>query len=173
MIDTPLTQAWEFHRYGVIKIETASGHTILASRADYIILSRYSWYVSKSGGGRLYAHARVPGAGERISMHRLLMQPPEGMVVHHKNNDGLDNRRLNLEVATQRTNCLHAHAHKKGGVHFDKQSGKWRAQLRDPNGKLVSLGMHATRKAALAAAAKFKLENRPHIRVKRPSARAA
>ena len=147
-----------------MRIELTSGHTVLADDADLELLLPYSWHLHRTAGSSLlYAAARIRGDGppyKRIKMHRLIMNPPAGMVVHHKNNDGLDNRRSNLEITTNRQNILYAYEHKEGGVHFHKQTGRWRAQLRDPNGKMVSLGMHATRGDALAAANKFKDETR-------------
>lgn len=142
-----------------MKITTTSGHTILADDEDAILLSQFSWYVVRTGDGRLYAQARVPvgmwPAG-RVKMHRLLMQPPKGAVVHHRNNDGLDNRRSNLEVTTNRQNIRYHFEGKVTGVHFHKQSGKWRAQLRNEAGKFVSLGLHPTREAAVKATEAFK-----------------
>lgn len=41
----------------------------------------------------------VPFSG--LFMHRLIMEPPQGYVVHHRNGDGLDNRRRNLAVLWQ------------------------------------------------------------------------
>jgi len=38
-------------------------------------------------------------------MHRMIMQPPEGMVVDHINGNGLDNRRCNLRICTQEQNA--------------------------------------------------------------------
>ena len=139
-----------------MKIGTARGHEILADEEDRLLLLQYSWHVVKAGSGRLYAYARIKGTKRRISMHRLLMEPPQGMVVHHKNNDGLDNRRANLEVATNRQNIRYAFDCRDVGVHFHKQTGKWRAQLRDDTGKFVSLGLHKTKEAALAAAKEFR-----------------
>ena len=90
-----------------MQIELASGHTVLADDADKELLLPYSWHLNRTGGGRLYVSARVRGDGppyKRIKMHRLIMDPSPGMVVHHKNNNGLDNRRCNLEVVTTRQN---------------------------------------------------------------------
>lgn len=132
-----------------MRIETASGHTILADDADYPLLWKYTWYASKCGGGRLYAHARVPRSGKRISMHRLLMNPPTDLVVHHKNNNGLDNRRSNLQVTTTRVNIRHAHEG-IAGHHLDKKSGRWRSTVRDETGNRISLGMYDTEEQARA-----------------------
>ena len=87
-------------------IRTASGHVIFADEADASQLGAYSWYVNKSRG-KLYAQAR--GDGKKVSMHRLLMNPPKGAVVHHINGNGLDNRRENLEVTSQRQNMRYRH----------------------------------------------------------------
>lgn len=143
-----------------MKIMTPSGHEVLADDADAELLSQFSWYIVKNGYGRLYAqahHKQVGGVNKRIKMHRLLMDPPKYAVVHHKNNDGLDNRRGNLEITTHRQNSRYASTwHDRHGVHLHKQTGKWRAQTRDQNGERVSLGMYATKDEATDAVLKFR-----------------
>jgi hypothetical protein len=57
---------------------------------DYEWLSRYKWHASVSGDGAVYAKRQV--RGHDVFMHRLIMQPPKGMVVDHINGNGLDNR---------------------------------------------------------------------------------
>jgi hypothetical protein len=141
-----------------VRLETSSGHTILADEADAELLAGYRWFAVKAAGGHIYAQARVRGTSRRVAMHRLLMSPPAGSVVHHRNNNGLDNRRANLEVTSQRQNTIYAFDGKEAGVHFHKQTGKWRAQLRGPDGKFVSLGLHETREAAVFAATTFREE---------------
>lgn len=37
---------------------------------------------------------------ERKFLHRILMNAPKGLVVHHKNHNTLDNRKCNLEITT-------------------------------------------------------------------------
>jgi len=139
-----------------MKIELASGHTVLADDADLELLLPHSWYLSRaSGSDRLYASARIRGTPIRVRMHRLLMNPPPGMVVHHINNNGLDNRRSNLEVTTARQNARYHHDG-VGGAYFDKVSQRWRSGLRDNNGKLVHLGMFDTEEAAREAAKEFR-----------------
>jgi hypothetical protein len=145
-----------------MRIETASGHTILADDADEPLLRGYSWWASKTSDGNLYACARVLGSGypgKRIKMHRLIMAPPPHLVVHHKNNNGLDNRRSNLEVTTTRKNIIYAHEGKEIGAYL-RESGKWHAKMRGLDGKVVYLGAYTTRDAALAAVASFKAETR-------------
>lgn len=138
-----------------MKIETWTGHAILADDADAALLGRFSWYVNRTPAGRLYAQAREPKTGRRLAMHRFLMNAPAGSVVHHKNNDGLDNRRSNLEVTTNRQNLRYANED-KSRVHLHKQTGKWRAQVRDQEGNRVSLGLYATREGAAKAVADYR-----------------
>lgn len=131
-----------------MKIELSSGHTVLADDADAGLLSNYNWYLNKAGeNARLYAAARVRGTGERIRMHRLLMNCPPGMVVHHRNNNGLDNRRENLEITTNRKNIKYAFEGKQTGVHLDKATGRYRVAIR------ASLGMYFDEPTARAVAA--------------------
>ncbi len=59
--------------------------------------------IERGWGDDGHGYART-NDGSRIYMHRLIagrFQDIEGMVVHHKNNNPLDNRRDNLEVMTQ------------------------------------------------------------------------
>lgn len=48
-------------------------------------------------------------APKTIYLHRLLIQPPKGMLVDHINGDGLDNRRGNLRAVTHSQNQLNRH----------------------------------------------------------------
>ena len=140
------------------EIATSRG-VILVDQADAELVAPYNWYAVPVGNSRFYAHARCPGAGrggKRILMHRFLMEPPPGMVVHHRNGNGLDNRRANLEITTQRENIRYAYDGRDIGVHFHKKTGKWRAQLRDNAGKFVSLGLHETKDDALSVAKEFR-----------------
>lgn len=135
-----------------MEIKTARGLTILADDEDADLLASYSWVAVRQASGRYYAHARMPGAGRgagRVIMHRLIMQPPVGKVIHHINNNGLDNRRSNLMITSNRANIRFHYEERPTGVHF--HGGRWRAQTRDKTGKRVSLGMYATQAEAYSA----------------------
>lgn len=41
------------------------------------------------------------------AIHRIIMKPPDNMVVHHKNHNTLDNRKANLEIITQEENLVY------------------------------------------------------------------
>lgn len=74
-------------------------------------------------------------------MHREIMKPPKGMVVDHRNHEGLDNHRHNLRVCTQQENvwnsrpCGSRSGFKGVTPHWDK----WAAKLKY-KGKTYRLG---------------------------------
>jgi len=76
-------------------------------------------------------------------MHRVITNAPDGMVVDHKNGDGLDNRRVNLRVVSQADNCRGFKKKMIGadsiyrGVSWMKTKGKWRARI-----KINKIGIH-------------------------------
>lgn len=78
----------------------------LISPADETKVKQFKWYASQEGrnGLKFYAIRKVmtKGRSKKIRMHRFIMGLGTGFedsrVVHHKNDDGLDNRRENLEI---------------------------------------------------------------------------
>ncbi|MGA2679683.1 MAG: AP2 domain-containing protein [Sedimentisphaerales bacterium] len=78
-------------------------------------------------------------------MHREIMGQPAGLIVDHRNRDGLDNRRDSLRPATQSQNaCNRPKTRLKTssryiGVAFQKRAGKWAAAIRK-KGKKTWLG---------------------------------
>lgn len=74
---------------------------------DHEWLSKIDWYVSISRG-LPYArrqHQRTRPVGETW-MHRLIMDCPVGKIVHHKNGNTLDNRKINLEILEQKNHPI-------------------------------------------------------------------
>jgi hypothetical protein len=87
-------------------------------------------------------------------MHKLLM-PGSAEVDHHDGN-GLNNQRSNLRDATRRQN--HANQRKRPGcssqfkgVCWDKNAGKWHAQIRHTKGRNQYLGLFADEAVAARA----------------------
>ena len=116
-------------------IPLTQGKHAIVDDEDYLWLSTWNWY-AKHDGGNWYAHAHVkhnPQYRTVIAMHRLLlMYPKKGFHTDHVNHNGLDNRKQNLRVVTNRENQQNRKNPGKSkypGVYFDKGIGKWRAQI--------------------------------------------
>lgn len=87
-----------------IPLINMDGLCAMVDAADYEWLSRFTWRAISGGGDTFYAYTRCHG--KLCYMHRMIMNPPAGMVVDHKNRDGLDNHRINLRNATRRQNSI-------------------------------------------------------------------
>ena|GEM_PF-345854 len=87
-----------------IPLVNMDGLCAMVDAADYEWLSRYTWRAMSGGGDTFYACTRRHG--KLCYMHRMIMNPPAGMVVDHKNRYGLDNHRVNLRNATRGQNNI-------------------------------------------------------------------
>lgn len=63
-----------------------------------------TWTCMPNSAGKPYVVYKKKGTKGYIRLHRYLTDCPEGLVVDHKDGDPLNNRRKNLEIATQRKN---------------------------------------------------------------------
>lgn len=122
---------------------------------DFEHLSRYKWKADVGKNWvRAYTHIGVKWTG----MHRLILKPPEGMVVDHINGNSLDNRRCNLRVCTRSQNLLNRGRNKnnksgyKGVVFhpFGKRIRRWKAQIRH-NYRNIVIGYYLTPEEAAKA----------------------
>jgi hypothetical protein len=91
----------------------------------------------------VYAYRKGPTGGT-LSLHRELMQPPEGFFVDHIDGNPLNNRRSNLRLATpsenqwnQKRSCANTSGFK--GVGWHERDRRWQARIRK-EGKLYHLG---------------------------------
>lgn len=133
------------------------GKFALVSPDDYDTVMARRWVVTKFGYPRRMRH----GDESPTLMHRLLLNPPEGLHVDHINGDRLDNRRENLRLCTQAENNRNLKKTKRPTTSRYKgvsrsANGKWEGHIRSPSGQKF-LGYYACEvEAALAydAAAK-------------------
>ena len=138
-----------------------NGGYALVSDEDYEYLSQWKWAKDPTGYAR--RTNLLPKTLSR-NMHRLLINPPAGLVVDHINGNRLDNRRENLRLCTQSQNLGNSginSTNKSGikGVCYCSQTGKWKAYL-SLDGKQHWLGRFgniedAARARAIAASEKY------------------
>jgi hypothetical protein len=140
--------AYRKHRYGCPfrKIDLGQGKFTIVEPPDYYLLQNFKWWVHANGSNLYAARTDITDdlQAKIIYLHRQLMQPPEGLVVDHKNCVPLDNRRANLRIVTQAQNMRNRRKRKNTssryiGVWFDKKRNKWTVQIRY-NGKKIWLG---------------------------------
>jgi hypothetical protein len=111
---------------------------------DFIKLNRYKWHYNvKRKGDQGYAQRK--SKNKIIYMHDFIVNCPPNKIVDHKDGDSLNNKKENLRICTQTNNMMNKSImsnNKSGykGVHFHKQTGKWRAQIK-VKGKIKSLGL--------------------------------
>lgn len=121
------------------------GCILRLDECDQHLLEGVKWTPDRRANGLFYAH-RKP-RGQKIYLHRLIMQPPAGSMVDHIDRDGLNNIRANLRIVTAAINQWNRRAVGESrfkGV-FRKRS-KWAAAI---NG--FSLGVFGTEERAAIA----------------------
>jgi hypothetical protein len=130
-------------------IPLAEGLYAYVDAADYEWLSQWQWHMCAGG----YA-GRVADGGT-ILMHRVIMQPPPGMVVDHIDGNKANNCRFNLRVCTRKENQRNMRKQRGArspfkGVYYDKRRGKFFAQFYY-EGKVRWLGYFPTEVEAARA----------------------
>lgn len=143
----------------VKEISLTQGKVAIVDEEDYESISKFKWHACKSNNGVWYARRYVLTTmnpdGKRnckhISMHSMLINSVDGLVIDHIDGDGLNNCRSNLRLVTTRGNCINRHYKKSSlypGVTFTKV-GKY--HLRKPwlsqitvGGKNIYLGRFST-----------------------------
>ena len=148
------------------EIKLTQGKVALVDDEDWGFLHLVNWYALRRRH-IFYAVRKVPkpsGGRKTEPMHRVVLarklgrEITPGMMPDHKDGDGLNNQRYNLSEVTHRGNQENQHIAKTSqylGVSWDKESGKWKAQIGvSPVGakrKGINLGRYATElEAALA-----------------------
>jgi len=96
------------------------------------------------------------GKPTTLMLHRLIINAPDDLLVDHKNNNTLDNRRANLRLATPAQNSRNKSKTKSKtssrfvGVYLIKATGRWAANI-EYQGKKYWLGSFETEVEAARA----------------------
>jgi HNH endonuclease len=112
----------------------------------------FEWYISKS---KKRLSVRRGDGKKHIWLSRFIMgNPPSNVEVDHINGNTLDNRRLNLRLATRSQNCANKgpskHTSSFKGVSWKQRNGKWCSQIKY-RGKVIHIGLYDTEEAAAKA----------------------
>ncbi|MGA2092507.1 MAG: HNH endonuclease [Sedimentisphaerales bacterium] len=100
-------------------------------------LSHHKWNFRSGRKGKLYAVRNVQtpnGLTKQLSLHREIINPPDGLIVDHLNGKSLDNRIANLRPATYSQNAQNVPKKKNTssrfiGVCFHQSKKKWEAYI--------------------------------------------
>jgi hypothetical protein len=128
---------------------------------DYDQLGQYKWYAKKGGntyyaarGVRVYKDGKYVGV-KQILMHRVITNAPAGMMVDHRDHNGLNNRRSNLRLCTREQNAQNSRprrgtSSRYKGVSREKARNSYIVHIRH-NGKRISIGRFKSEIAAAKA----------------------
>lgn len=112
------------------RIPLVGGAEALVDADDYEELAKFKWRQNPHGGYAIRYH-RVSGKNKPVTMHRVIMKAPTGMVVDHKNGNPLDNRKENLRLCTQRENNMNKRRRKEKSSQYKgviRIGPSWRAE---------------------------------------------
>ena len=148
-----------------VQVPLSRGLFALIDEADADLILPFKWYASRPRQALHTSYAArtktVAGKPRIFYLHRTLLGLTDRRIhVDHANRDGLDNRRVNLRIATPSQN--HANMAKQltiggrpsssiyKGVTWGKGSGQWLAQIMF-RGQRKHLGCFANELDAAAA----------------------
>jgi len=118
------------------------GYTVVVDDVDAASLSAWKWtYLPGKKTGYAVRYVLVAGKRKVIYMHRQLLNAPDGVQVDHRDNNGLNNQRGNLRLATSqqnRANEQRRSAERYKGVRV-RPSGRFEAYIKI-NRKIQHLG---------------------------------
>jgi hypothetical protein len=140
---------------GIMKeIKLTQNMVAMVDDEDFDYLNQFRWHTIKGPRNVFYARRCVK---PRL-MHRIILKAHNGVIVDHKDRNGLNNKKSNLRLCTELQNNRNSIMHtdnKSGfkGVCFDynhRGSKQWVAQI-CINRKIKKIGYYSTKEAAAYA----------------------
>jgi hypothetical protein len=140
-------------------IPLTKGKTALVDDDDFERLSRHSWSAYERRGlwyARRGTRNRKLGVQKLISMHREILNAPDGIDVDHRDRDGLNNQKYNLRLCNSKQNGCNSRFYSSNTSGFRgvsramSKTNPWQASIRI-DGKQKYLGIFSDRLAAAMA----------------------
>ena len=120
------------------KIPMQNNNFVKVDPADYVRLAQWRWCCYKARNTAYAMRISSLQCGQkRVSMHRLIIDTPPGLVCDHINHNGLDNRKQNLRNCMPLENSRNRQPIKNAasrfkGVHLNRNK-KWIAKITADN----------------------------------------
>jgi len=102
-------------------------YIFLIDEEDYDRVSQYTWFINHQPHTKYCRTViNINGKKKRIYLHRLIMGLEHGnkLVVNHKDGNGLNNAKSNLEICDQMYNTQSINTKNKFGNIFINKNGK-------------------------------------------------
>lgn len=161
MIRKPNDYVIEANR-AIILVESKilGNYGVIIDKEDLEKVMQYRWYIAKNDNG-YYAKTNIK-EGQKFKstyMHRLLKDCPKNRVIDHRNGNGLDNRKCNLKICTQKenTNNQKLSSNNTSGyrnICWNRINKTWDVQI-----KHKRIGQYNELKDAVIARNKYLIEN--------------
>jgi len=113
------------------KIKLTQNKYALIDNEDYNLIKTYKWYAAISRK-KYYAVTNLNNKTKQ--MHRLIMNLKKDQIIDHINGNGLDNRKSNLRLCSNKENARNRGKNINNtsgykGVTWSKEKNKWNARI--------------------------------------------
>lgn len=133
-----------------MKIPLTRGQYAVIDDEDCLTVLWHNWHAVKTSSG-WYARSWING--KEVHLHRFLMQCKKGVIIDHRDGNGLNCQRNNIRVATRQQNIWNSRKRKNSNSRYKgvwKSLKKWRAYLKDGK-RRINLGTFTTQEQAAMA----------------------
>lgn len=120
----------------IVRIPLTKGREAIIDLADLPLVEGRSWFAqeARNSSGRFYVTAHGPD-GQKLYLHRVILNAEAGQIVDHADGDGLNNLRCNLRLADYSLNGANrgpTRVNTSGfkGVFWNPDVGKWFSQIK-------------------------------------------
>lgn len=131
----------DFKYYSVVFLKDSVGNIVgqaIIDKEDKERVGEYNWSLANSG----YAVAWIEGKTTTLQQF-IHGRPKENNIIHHINEDRLDNRKANLDEISRNMNALLSSSTRSNtgrrGVYYNKRTKTYTARIKI-GGKNITLG---------------------------------